>query len=47
MKVRVRTTARKRNRRGFRYRSKTRHGRKLIRNRRRMGRALPGAKKTR
>ncbi len=45
MKVNVRKTSRKRQRRGFRYRMKTRHGRKMINKRRRMGRALPGYKK--
>jgi ribosomal protein L34 len=45
MKVNVRNTSRKRQRRGFRYRMKSRHGRKMINNRRRIGRALPGYKK--
>jgi len=47
MKVNIRKTARKRQRRGFRFRMKTRHGRKMINARRRRGRKLPGHKKSR
>lgn len=47
MKIRIRTTSRKRQRRGFRYRMKTKAGRKMINQRRRIGRALPGSKKSR
>ncbi|MCH2583593.1 MAG: 50S ribosomal protein L34 [Planctomycetes bacterium] len=47
MKVRIRTSSRKRQRRGFRYRMKSKAGRKMINARRRIGRALPGSKKTR
>ena len=45
MRTKIRRTALKRNKRGFRYRMKTRHGRKLINRRRRIGRKLPGHKK--
>ncbi len=47
MKVKIRTTSRKRERRGFLYRMKSKAGRKMINARRRIGRALPGSKKTR
>jgi ribosomal protein L34 len=45
MHVNRRKTSIKRTKRGFRYRMKTRGGRKIIKNRRRMGRKLPGHKK--
>ncbi len=45
MHVRIRKSNVKRDKRGFRYRMKTRAGRKLIRDRRRIGRKLPGYKK--
>ncbi len=47
MHKRIRKTSIKRTKRGFRYRMKTRAGRKLIRERRRLGRKLPGHKKMR
>jgi len=47
MHTRIRKTAIKRLKRGFRYRMKTRHGRKIINGRRRIGRKLPGHKKAR
>ena len=47
MKVNVRKTARKIARRGFRFRMKTKAGRKMINARRRIGRKLPGHKKRR
>jgi len=47
MKVNVRNTSRKRERRGFRYRMKTRDGRKIINGRRRRKRLMPGHKKRR
>ncbi len=47
MKVNIRKTAIKRDKRGFRFRMKTRHGRKMINRRRRIGRKLPGFKKMR
>ena len=47
MHVRIRKTSVKRAKRGFRYRMKTRAGRKMINARRRMGRKLPGFKKMR
>jgi len=45
MQLRIRKSNVKRDKRGFRYRMKTRHGRKLINRRRRIGRKLPGYKK--
>ena len=47
MHVKIRKTSIKRTKRGFRYRMKTRAGRKLINGRRRIGRKLPGHKKLR
>ena len=47
MHVRIRKSNVKRDKRGFRYRMKTRAGRKIIRDRRRIGRKMPGHKKTR
>ncbi len=47
MHVRIRKTSLKREKRGFRYRMKTRSGRKIINRRRRRGRKLPGFKKLR
>ena len=47
MHVRIRKSNVKRDKRGFRHRMKTRNGRKMINKRRRMGRKLPGYKKTR
>ena len=47
MKVRIRKSNVKRDKRGFRYRMKTRAGRKSINQRRRIGRKLPGHKKRR
>lgn len=40
MKLKIRKTSRKKSRRGFRYRSKTAGGRKIIRKRRRIGRKI-------
>jgi ribosomal protein L34 len=45
MHVRIRKSNVKRDKRGFRYRMKTKAGRKMINNRRRMGRKMPGHKK--
>ncbi|MGQ9590641.1 MAG: 50S ribosomal protein L34 [Planctomycetota bacterium] len=47
MHTNIRKTSKKRERRGFRYRSKTRGGRAVIRRRRRLGRKMPGFKKAR
>lgn len=47
MKVNVRRSNVKRDKRGFRYRMKTKSGRKIINARRRIGRKLPGFKKLR
>ena len=47
MHVRIRKTGIKRQKRGFRYRMKTPGGRNIIRRRRRIGRKLPGHKKSR
>jgi ribosomal protein L34 len=47
MKINIRKTTRKRDKRGFRYRMKTRHGRKIINRRRRIGAKMPGTKKRR
>lgn len=47
MHVRIRKTSIKRAKRGFRHWMKTRHGRRMINRRRRMGRKLPGHKKMR
>ncbi len=47
MHKRIRKSNVKRDKRGFRYRMKTPAGRKLIRNRRRIGRKMPGHKKLR
>jgi ribosomal protein L34 len=46
MHIRIRKSNVKRDKRGFRYRMKTRNGRKMINRRRRMGRKLPGYKKS-
>jgi ribosomal protein L34 len=45
MRKNIRKTSVKRTKRGFRYRMKTRHGRRMINRRRRIGRKLPGYKK--
>ena len=45
--VRIRKTSIKRQKRGFRHRMKTPAGRNIIRRRRRIGRKLPGHKKSR
>ena len=45
MKVRIRKSNVKRDKRGFRYRMKTRGGRAIIKRRRRIGRKMPGWKK--
>jgi len=45
MKIRIRKSNVKRDKRGFRYRMKTTGGRRIIKRRRRMGRKLPGHKK--
>lgn len=45
MKVRIRKTNVKRDKKGFRYRMKTRGGRAIIKRRRRLGRKMPGWKK--
>ncbi len=47
MHVRIRKSNVKRDKRGFRYRMKTKSGRKMINRRRRIGRKLPGHKKRR
>lgn len=47
MHTRIRKTSVKREKRGFRYRMKTKSGRKIINRRRRRGRKLPGYKKAR
>ncbi len=43
----IRKSTIKREKRGFRYRMKTRGGRTIVRNRRRIGRKMPGHKKMR
>jgi ribosomal protein L34 len=45
MKLRIRKSNVKRDKRGFRYRMKTNGGKKIIKNRRRIGRKMPGWKK--
>ncbi len=45
MRLRIRKSNVKRDKRGFRYRMKTRGGRKIISRRRRIGRKMPGYKK--
>ncbi len=47
MHTRIRKSNVKRDKRGFRYRMKTRAGRNIVRNRRRIGRKMPGHKKLR
>ncbi|MBN1444365.1 MAG: 50S ribosomal protein L34 [Planctomycetes bacterium] len=47
MHTRIRKSNVKRDKRGFRYRMKTRGGRRIISGRRRIGRKLPGFKKMR
>jgi len=47
MHVNIRKSSIKREKRGFRYRMKTRGGRQVIKRRRRIGRKLPGHKKMR
>ncbi|MBI4582632.1 MAG: 50S ribosomal protein L34 [Planctomycetes bacterium] len=47
MKTNVRKSNIKREKRGFRYRMKTRGGRQVIKRRRALGRKLPGFKKSR
>lgn len=47
MHTNIRKTSLKRQKRGFRYRMKTRGGRAVIRRRRRLGRKMPGYKKLR
>jgi ribosomal protein L34 len=47
MHVKIRKSSIKRQQRGFRYRMKTRGGRKIVNARRRIGRKLPGHKKMR
>ena len=47
MHVRIRKSNVKRDKRGFRFRMKTKAGRKMINRRRREGRKLPGHKKLR
>ena len=47
MHTNIRTSTIKREKRGFRYRMKTRGGRAIIKRRRRIGRKLPGHKKLR
>ncbi len=47
MHTNIRKTSLKREKRGFRYRMKTRGGRAIIRRRRRLGRKMPGYKKLR
>jgi large subunit ribosomal protein L34 len=44
MHTNIRKTNIKREKRGFRYRMKTRGGRNIIKRRRRIGRKLPGAR---
>jgi large subunit ribosomal protein L34 len=45
MHVKIRKSNVKRQKRGFRYRMKTRGGRKVLKRRRRIGRKMPGHKK--
>jgi large subunit ribosomal protein L34 len=47
MHTNIRKSNVKRDKRGFRYRMKTRGGRAIIKRRRRIGRKLPGFKKPR
>ena len=47
MHTNIRKSNIKREKRGFRYRMKTRGGRAIIKRRRRIGRKLPGNKKLR
>ncbi len=47
MKTNIRKSNVKKDKRGFRYRMKTRGGRKVIKRRRALGRKLPGFKKAR
>ena len=47
MKLNIRRSTIKRNKRGFRYRMKTKSGRNIINGRRRIGRKMPGHKKRR
>jgi large subunit ribosomal protein L34 len=47
MHTNIRKSSIKRTKRGFRYRMKTRGGRNIIKRRRRIGRKLPGHKKSR
>jgi large subunit ribosomal protein L34 len=47
MHTNIRKSNIKREKRGFRYRMKTRSGRNIIKRRRRVGRKLPGHKKLR
>jgi large subunit ribosomal protein L34 len=47
MHTNIRNTSVKREKRGFRYRMKTRGGRAIVKRRRRIGRKMPGYKKAR